>query len=228
LSVSYADISASLLLGIRPDPIQFNFPTKLPQMHINVRATLTNPSVARHFQDADIRITRVLFATESLDCAVMLSTGALILYHFQPGRPGVLPFRESESPLLMILDHVSSSVGSSYWPNFLLLPPLAATACAMCDTGQYFFFGIQSAHGDIIKGFLAVGYADGSMVAVDMRTPRVILQEQGPKSRHSIGIKIHQGHGKDYVVSLQWTVCPLVNGKYFRFTWICDRLANVG
>lgn len=136
LTVSFLDISAGLLLGIRPDPIKHNFPNRLDPLDIDVSTTCANSTIAKHIS-REQRITQVLFASEALDCAVLLSTGVLLVYHFQPGRVDALPYRESESERILVLDHVMAAPGSAFWPGFLVLPPpqSSSTTFSLCDTG---------------------------------------------------------------------------------------------
>ncbi|KAF9074911.1 WD40 containing snare-dependent exocytosis protein [Rhodocollybia butyracea] len=188
LSVRMWDSSALLLHKFRPNPIDCEFPNPLSHLSIDVNAVLTAASVAPKMQDQNPTIQFVEMASESLECAVVLSTGMVVVYQLSSSPNHLPPSEELPDPELLSLKHLASM--DSKFSLYVALSPSTSkvSACALADIG-----------------FLAVSYTDGSLYVVDMRGPKVILRVTKPKSRHSI----HMGSDIDIVSSLLWTISPL-------------------
>ncbi|KAJ3988441.1 WD40 containing snare-dependent exocytosis protein [Lentinula detonsa] len=191
LSVQVWDVSAQLLHKFKPDPVDCDFPNPLPNFTIDTNIVLMAPSVAPKLRTQNHTIQYVKLAPESLECAVVLSSGIIIVYRLVPP-PGTLPsFEELPDPELVSLKHISPGADSKFTPYFALLPTRGqVSACAIADVG-----------------FLAVAYPDGSLFVIDMRGPTIILRHSiKAKSRHSIGIHMST---EDAVICLEWTISPV-------------------
>ncbi|KAJ3908951.1 WD40 containing snare-dependent exocytosis protein [Lentinula edodes] len=194
LSVQIWDVSAQLVQKFKPDPIDCEFPNSLPNLTIDTNVVLMAPFVASKLPVQDHTIQYVRMAAESFECAVVLSSGMVILYQFTSPPDPLPPFEELLDPELLSLRHVFPSPDSTsrFSPFFALSPNRGqVSACALADVG-----------------FLAVAYADGCLFVIDMRGPTVILRHGvKAKSRHSIGL--HVGTDTDPITSLEWTISPI-------------------
>ncbi|KAJ3721812.1 lethal giant larvae like, C-terminal-domain-containing protein [Lentinula raphanica] len=191
LSIHLWDVSAQLLHKFKPDPIDCEFPNPLPNLTIDTNLVLTTPSVASKLLTPELKIQTVELAPDSLECAVVFSSGLVIIYRLV-SPPNTVPFEDLPDAELVSLKHLSpDSSKSKFSPYFALLPTRGQlSACAIADIG-----------------FLAVAYADGSLFVVDMRGPTIILRHGiKTKSRHSLGL--HMGQD-DAIVCLEWTIGPI-------------------
>ncbi|KAF9041832.1 hypothetical protein BDZ89DRAFT_1060198 [Hymenopellis radicata] len=200
LTVHFYDMSTQLLLTVRPDPVDFDFPNPLPHLTIDLNLLVYDPAVAERIvprSDLPVAIHSVHFASESLEVVVTLSTGDLFVFRLYSGQHDPGAYRKSTNPEFVYLDHLTLGRGYRYSPFVMFSPAKGSiTACANCDVG-----------------FMAVGYSDGSLYVIDLRGPTILLR-QGPESkakRHSI---VPLGHRSvDPITSLTWTVSPLSTDK---------------
>lgn len=82
-------------------------------------------------------IQSVYLATESLECAITLATGELILYRLSSIDRVNLAYREVQDRELIIVEHVMSQSNRKYTPYFVLAPGLGAiTSSALSDIGE--------------------------------------------------------------------------------------------
>ncbi|KAJ4485744.1 WD40 containing snare-dependent exocytosis protein [Lentinula aciculospora] len=191
-SVQVWDVSAQLLHKFKPDPIESDFPNPLPNLTLDTNIILTAASVAPKLSSRDLSIKFVKIAPESLECAVVFSSGLIIVYRFVSPPDSVTPFEELVDPELLSLTHLPPSLNSRFSPYFAFLPNRGqVSACALADVG-----------------FFAVTYTDGTLFVVDMRGPAIILRHGiKTKNRHSIGV--HMDPDTDPITCLEWTISPI-------------------
>ncbi|KAI0783299.1 lethal giant larvae like, C-terminal-domain-containing protein [Abortiporus biennis] len=190
LKVRFQDLSAQLLISSDESPLTSSFPNLLPALTIDLTSVLTDPAVftrtSSHFID-EARIDSVFFATESLECAISLKSGDVILYRLISEGTSTSHVNLQDEELIS-MQHIPLQVGERFRPLLMIMSNRGkVTACALSDVG-----------------FLAVAYEDGSTFIVDMRGPRLILRDTvGAKShRHSFLGK----HENEPVTQLTWTV----------------------
>lgn len=81
-------------------------------------------------------IHSIQFAPESLECAVVFTTGELCLYRLQ-SKTGPTSYREAADAELVILDHIPANAGHRFAPYFLLATGRGyLSACALSDIGK--------------------------------------------------------------------------------------------
>ncbi|KAF9469810.1 lethal giant larvae like, C-terminal-domain-containing protein [Collybia nuda] len=195
LTVRFYDISAQLLLGSHPMPVQTSFPNPLVDLTIDVTPLIVEPSVSKwtspsFFEQACIDFVQV--ATESLETAVVFKTGEVALYRLS-GSNDAAYYREAADEDLIILEHVSKYRNARFSPYFMLSPRRGAVeTCALSDIG-----------------FLAISYSDGTLFVVDMRAPQVILRDSPNRKKRNSGIHFSRSESADPVMSMIWCVSPL-------------------
>ncbi len=133
-------MSVQLLIAIRPDPVQYDFPTPLPRLTIDLSLLLLDPLVSMQISTTTaipLSIQSVLFSSESLESAIVLSTGNVLVFRLQDGQHDVPLYRECEDRELTCLEHLGVSAGYKYAPYFILSPSKGSvTACAISDIGK--------------------------------------------------------------------------------------------
>ncbi|KAE9409115.1 hypothetical protein BT96DRAFT_953546 [Gymnopus androsaceus JB14] len=197
LSVQLWDVSAQLLQKFKPDPLDCDFPSPLPNLIIDTNTVLTAAS--------NPYIQFVEMASESLECAIVFSTGMVVIYRLIPPSANPTPREELPDAELLSLKHLSPPMDSRFSPYFALLPDKGqVSACSLADVG-----------------FLAVAYVDGSLYVVDMRGPNIILRHGKSKSRHSMVIGM--GSETDVATCLRWTICPTETDKRLALRLIVGR-----
>ncbi|PPQ79397.1 hypothetical protein CVT25_002667 [Psilocybe cyanescens] len=204
LSVRFFDLSTQLLIpAIASNHIEHEWPAPIPGLTIQLDEIFDDPSIAQVFGNAlsSLSIQSVHVASEALELAILMKTGEVIVYHSSSNRAGVWPPKHSAASQIIMLDHLHPRLGSRLAPYFMFSPGKGPVeACALADTG-----------------FLAVSYKDGSLFAIDMRGPNIILA-RGMEKRHKhtsvlnsahLGSPAGHGSGIDIVMSLSWSVAPL-------------------
>ncbi|KAK7465475.1 Lethal(2) giant larvae sro7 [Stygiomarasmius scandens] len=192
LSVRMWDVSPQLLLSSRPTPIQHYFPHPLLNLHIDLGYLLSEPLVMKKLSGDKPNIQIVKLASETLDCAIVLTTGDVIIEGLIPTSDQVYTSSlNSSDEELTSLQFLPALSGSAYSPLLILTPHKGSvSAIAMSDLG-----------------LLAVAYQDGSLYAIDTRKDRVVVcLDTKEKRRHSSILSIHAD--KDPIVQLLWTICP--------------------
>lgn len=185
LTVRFQDLSAQILVSSEASPLQRRFPNPLPTLTIDLSATLSDAAIATrtsvNFLD-NAQIASAHLAAESLECAVVLRTGEVVLY--RTIHAPVSPRPEDEE--LISLQHIPDQSGFKFRPEFAILAAMGpVTALAISDIG-----------------FMAVAYAAGSLFVIDMRGPKVLLRH-APEARSSF---LHRNQTVNTFTSLTWTV----------------------
>ena len=226
LSVQFFDISTQLTIPVEDGPLEHDWPEALPGLDIRLEDAFDDPAIA---DILSVPIDRVSIhsaqvALEALECAVILSSGEVLIYHPAmnrvPASPKILADTE-----IMLLDHIYVPPGRRLVPYFILAANKGPVeTCALSDIGEYVKFIKPLLGSNTSTGFLAVSYKDGSFTVVDMRGPKIILtREAEKKQRHSITSVKHlhagnpppssnQGSGSDIIKALTWTVTSLDTG----------------
>ncbi|KAG7452249.1 WD40 containing snare-dependent exocytosis protein [Guyanagaster necrorhizus] len=203
LTVRFYDISVQLLVAARPHPVQYDFPTPLPHLTMDLSFLVLDPWVFKQISTtttAPLSIQSVLFSSESLESAVVMSTGNVLVFRLKDEQDNLPPYRECEDRELTYLEHLGVSTGYKYAPYIILSPTKGpTTACAISDIG-----------------FLSVAYGDGSLYIIDLRGPRILFYRD-PKSKarnkHSIGLHLSD-HTSEPFVSLTWTISVLESDNH--------------
>jgi syntaxin-binding protein 5 len=209
LSIRFRDLSAQLLVSSDTAPLQSDFPTYIPELTIDLLSVLAAPSIASHTSHnlvTEARISSVCFATQSLECAVVLHTGEIAVFRQGQG----LPQSSDGGQELISTSHISVPTGGKFHPSFLLVTNRGpATACALSDIGMWSqSFANRKTDvfiNNFLLGFFAAAFQDGSLFVVDMRGPNLILRslpERGANKRRSL---LHR-HEVDPVRELTWTI----------------------
>ncbi|KAK0500667.1 WD40 containing snare-dependent exocytosis protein [Armillaria luteobubalina] len=216
LSVRFYDMSVQLLIATRPDPVQYDFPTPLPHLTVDLSLLLLDPLISMQISTtttAPLSIQSVLFASESLESAIVLSTGNVLVFRLRDGPHNVPPYRECEDRELTCLEHLGVSASYKYAPYVILSPSKGpATACAISDIG-----------------FLSVAYRDGSLYIVDLRGPKILFYlnpKNKAKNRHSIGLHLSD-HASEPIVSLTWTISALESDNHNGIRLIAIRKSGI-
>ncbi|KAH8835562.1 lethal giant larvae like, C-terminal-domain-containing protein [Flagelloscypha sp. PMI_526] len=190
LSIQFHDISSTLLAGIQPHSLQHDFPQPLPGLTIHVDSLLQDPALSKKVPTVN-EIEAVHVALEAQETAVVLHSGDIVLYRV-PSSIG-MPDNDPVEEELILLRGVHS-------PNLAFQPVFAlnakrgsVTACAISDVG-----------------FLAAGYADGTLIIVDMRGPKIIYKTENPAQEKRRSVLLHT-RTSDKVASLTWTISGLSN-----------------
>lgn len=142
-TVQFQDISAQLMLS-SSGLLEHHFPNPMLAFTIDLGSLLTDGSVVMRkppSYSAKASIGSVHLAMESLECAVILKSGDLILYRLGAAAQTLDSiFREAEDKELIVLEHVPRLSGRKYHPYFMLTPGLGAiTACDLSDIGEFYF-----------------------------------------------------------------------------------------
>ncbi|KAL0576712.1 Lethal(2) giant larvae sro7 [Marasmius crinis-equi] len=208
LTVQLWDISSSLLANARPNPIEYEFPNHLPRLSIDLNSVLSDARVAPKLERSANRMIDIVdFTTESLDCAITLSSGEVILYRLR-SHYEECPENLSDKELLS-LSHLSNLSGPKFVPYLL----------ADAKKGNISSISLADA------GLLAVAYQNGSLIVVDTKRPQVILRSDEKAKRHSFGV--HLGHSEaDRFQSLLWTVCPTSSDPQARLRLIAAKTSG--
>ena len=192
--------------------MQASFPNFLPELTIDLVPVLADPVVSTRTSPKFVEDSRIVsshLAPQSLECAVVLQNGAVVVHQLARAANKELQVqRELDDAELVSVAHVTAGAGRRFQPYFVMLAERGpVTALGISDIGtstrtwEYIRFS-QS-----FLGFLAVAYADGSLFVVDMRGPRLLLRSTG--ERRSF---LHRGEA-DPVQALTWTVSGTDSSK---------------
>ncbi|KAF7966227.1 hypothetical protein HWV62_39499 [Athelia sp. TMB] len=187
--------------------LEHHFPNPLDALTVDLAPVLTDSSASKHMAPTLPSKTAISFCrlgAQSLDCAVILTTGELVMYQFTD-RTDQGKHRQSESEDILVLEHVPRLRSGRYHPYFMLAAALGpVTACELCDTA-----------------FLAIAYADGSLFIMDTRMPGVIHRESKSKQKrlHLLG----KNSEVDIFTCLTWTSCRLSGNAQARVRLIASR-----
>jgi syntaxin-binding protein 5 len=221
LTVKFLSANAQLLISSKPDqPIQDYFPQPMPGLTIDIKSLFSDPSVCSRVPPTVVqhaRIESVYLAGESLECAVILDCGHIVIYRLDSSadkKPSLSPPTDKELVIPEQITHLPKRV---FHPFFILSSGRGpVTAFANSDIGNSITlsFWKQRLIGGL--GFLASAYSDGSMFILDLRGPRVILRhgqnlQSKSKLSASLHIRRHIEH-TDPVCALVWTVATCGTG----------------
>ncbi|KIY73582.1 hypothetical protein CYLTODRAFT_365694 [Cylindrobasidium torrendii FP15055 ss-10] len=200
LTIRFYDASTQLLLPVHPEPIDCDFPDPLAHLTIDVTAALSDPSVASRVlptSSIPVGIHSVHFASESLDVAVVLTTGDLLFYRLSQDQRRLNIQRDLDDNAYVSLEHLNFTPSSRYIPACLFSPVQGqVTAFALSDIG-----------------FLSVGYANGALFIIDLRGPSTMLYSNPFSQRRSRASFIPGHRSVDPVASLTWAASPLSSEK---------------
>lgn len=133
-TVQFQDYSAQLLASNRPNPLQHHFPNPLAHLTIDLNSILI-PSICKTTAP-NVGVKSVYFASESLECAIVLENGDVAVYRFKPEPDNPKPYKEASDAELLILEHVISPIDLKFSPYFLLTSGKGpVSACAISDIG---------------------------------------------------------------------------------------------
>ncbi|OJT08434.1 hypothetical protein TRAPUB_617 [Trametes pubescens] len=218
LSVRFLDVSPHLLVSTGPNaPHTSSFPSPIPRLTIELSPLLIDhslglsriqsPSAGYDPRLTTERIDAVHFVPEALECVTVLRSGAVILHKLDvPNTEGAFGQKSLPDDELVSLSHIPPRAGLRYSPAFGVKPHKtrgSVTACALCDVG-----------------FLAVAYASGSLLIIDLRGPKVILRHD-PDLHSSSGF-LHKHSDAEPVLSLSWTCCSMASDPDVRLRLICS------
>ncbi|KAJ7459170.1 WD40 containing snare-dependent exocytosis protein [Mycena galericulata] len=209
-ALQFHDISAQLLLVSDSAPIQNHFPRPLPSLTIDLRSLLTDAAVVKKtspsFHEQAV-VQTAYFAHQSLECAIQLASGEVVVYRLKSGSTNPPQFKEAVDDELVPLAHVLTPQESRFSPYFLLTTGKPVSACAISDIG-----------------FLAVAYTE-SLIVIDMRGPRVMFRRGRDKKKDRMSL-IHASDSANSVASLTWAVTPLENDPQLRVRLIVGHISG--
>ena len=132
-------MSAQLLIPTNATLLDEDFPKPLPGLTIHLDDLLEDSSVftiLKPYVDT-LTIQSVHVAPEALECAIVLTSGDIVIYHSVISPPKIIT-----DTGIMLLDHIRPTIpGRRFEPYFMLTPnrgPIAT--CAMSDTGSFVLF----------------------------------------------------------------------------------------
>ena len=126
-----------LLIPPASSPFTSAFPRALPGLSIDVLSLLGSPEMAAHgFASftGQARIDDVQLAIESLEIALVLSGGEVLLYRMTDHAGAVR--RELLDKQLVSLEHVPVAEGLRFKPYFLIKAEGPVTAFSISDVGE--------------------------------------------------------------------------------------------
>ncbi|KAF8704376.1 Lethal giant larvae(Lgl) like, C-terminal, partial [Rhizoctonia solani] len=195
--VRFYDSSSQLVLN--PTPLQFEHPQPLPNLNIDPHWTISHPLLQKTLTASPAcrntnapptyvhsRVQSVHFSPSSLDCALVLAHGWVVLYQFtQEGTP--VPFEVNEpSDGLIDLRPMSFEDDEGFRPVCLVAENMRGEVTCAELSGA---------------GFMAIGYEDCSIVILDLRGPTVL-------ARHEPHIEQGKRSAQDGPVrSFRWSQC---------------------
>ncbi|OBZ79198.1 Lethal(2) giant larvae SRO7 [Grifola frondosa] len=191
LSLRFLDLSAQLLPSPNADhrarPI-----THRPLTRPFQPTYTSDPGSSTQIKE---RVEAVHFAPESLECVVVLRSGAVVLFRLDMLSSGIAyGTQEMQDEELVSLAHTCVRDGVRFCPVFGVKPHQKrgpVSACAISDIG-----------------FLAIAYQSGALLLVDLRGPHVILRSDVNASGERSSF-LHRHSQSEPIVSLTWTVCRL-------------------
>jgi syntaxin-binding protein 5 len=137
LSIRFLDVSVQLLIPSSSSPFTSAFPRALPDLSIDVLALIGSPEIATHGLASfagQARIDDIQLATESLEVALVLSGGEVLLYRMMD-RQGTVE-RELLDKQLVSLEHVLVAEGLRFKPYFMIKAEAPVTAFSISDIGE--------------------------------------------------------------------------------------------
>jgi syntaxin-binding protein 5 len=155
-TIRFQDISSRLL---SPSPLRFEYPQPLPHLTIDLSHLLSDPSI-RSLLDTTYQVQSVHFAHESLECAILLRSGIVVIYKFGESSEEAddrafavhAPEEKGEKEEIVPLRHLANWNRDGFKPVCLVnLSAGAASSCAMSDIGGSLFL-LLPRHVSLIAG----------------------------------------------------------------------------
>ncbi|KAI0718934.1 lethal giant larvae like, C-terminal-domain-containing protein [Cerioporus squamosus] len=213
LTIHFLDLSSQLLNGTSPEaPLATSFPSPIPRLTIELAPILIDPSLGlTGSTDYDPRLAKqrihaVHFAPESLECVTVLRSGAVILHRIDvPADAASFGQQTLPDEELVSLSHLRARKGLRYSPVFAIRPSAArgqVTSCALSDVG-----------------FLAVAYASGLLLIIDLRGPRVLLRSTSRP--HGGSSFLHRHSESEPIQRLTWACCKLSTDAQHQMRLLC-------
>ena len=205
-----------LLIPKPPCPFTSEFPHTLPLLSIDILALAGLPEIESHLSsgfDEKARIIDVQLAVESLEVGLVLSGGEVLVYRMADRQS--VTARQLPDKRLVSLEHVPVADGLRFKPYFLITAELPVTAFAISDVGEHSSHTYDLFFPYVLPlGFASVAYTDGSLIVIDMRGPRVILQVgKAQQTTHHHGFLHRDSPGAHPVLSLTWAISGVKSGK---------------
>ncbi|KAF7337490.1 WD40 containing SNARE-dependent exocytosis protein [Mycena sanguinolenta] len=207
-AVQFHDMSAQLLVASGA-PIENHFPKPLPGLTIDLQTVLTTSAIVQKTSPSFLEhaiVHTAHLARQSLECAVQLASGEVIVYRLKAEIPQSHQFAETQDEELVPLGHVLTPDDSRFAPYFLLTTGKPVSAFAISDIG-----------------FLAVAYSE-SLIVVDMRGPRVILRRGRDKKKDRMSALHSADHA--HISSLTWTISTIEHDPQLRVRLIVSHVSG--
>jgi hypothetical protein len=214
LTIHFLDISVQLLIPKPPSPFTSAFPRSLPSLSIDVLALACLPEIALHLPSGfseRARINEVQLAIESLEVGLVLNGGEMLVYRMADHQGATA--RQLPDKRLVSLEHVPVSDGLRFKPYFLVTAESPVSTFAISDVGEHAGPLCEPFPYLFSLGFASVAYTNGSLIVIDMRGPRVILQAgKAQQTTHHHGFLHRNSPSTDPVLSLAWTISGVKSG----------------
>lgn len=204
-----------LLIPKPPSPFTSAFPRSLSPLTIDVLALAGLSEVGAHLTSdfsERARITDVQLAVESLEVGLVLTGGEVLVYRIADHQS--VTARQLPDKRLVSLEHIPVTDGLRFKPYFLVKAESTVSAFAISDVGEHASCIYEPFPYMFSLGFASVAHANGSLIVIDMRGPRVILQVgKAQQSTHSHGFLHRNSPSIDPVLSLAWAISGVKSGK---------------
>ena len=217
LTIRFLDISVQLLIPKPPSPFTSAFPHVLPFLSIDVLALAGLPEITAHLSSdfaEKARIIDVQLAVESLEVGLVLNGGEVLVYRMADRQD--VTARQLPDKRLVSLEHVPVADGLRFKPFLLVTAEssVRVSAFAISDVGEHSRYTYDSFFYLPSLGFASVAHTNGSLIVIDMRGPRVILQVgKAQQTTHHHGFLNRNSPGTDPVLSLTWAISGVKSGK---------------
>jgi len=144
LTVQFSDLSAHLLVGIPPDPLQQHFPQQLHDLTIDMNRALLDPVLSKRITPeltSHPVIQSIHLAPETLECIVVFKSGEIFVYRLS--HSAGTDSRETHDAEILMLDYLVPLEKSRYSPFCMINAGKGAvTASAICDIGGYSYHNL--------------------------------------------------------------------------------------
>jgi syntaxin-binding protein 5 len=137
MTIRIQDLDAHLLTSSPEDPLPSSFPRLANELAIDVLELLADSAVSEHFppivlQNVDIQ--SVQLSSYTLDVAIVLTTGEVIVYHLDGSASD---YWESVDNEVICVQHVVGSSARRFHPSLMLRAQRGSVvAYSMSDIGS--------------------------------------------------------------------------------------------
>ena len=143
LTIRFRDLSAQLLVSSDTTPLRTYFPNPLPWLTIDVLSVLADPSVATRTSPKLVEEAHIVashLALESLECAVVLRSGEIVVFRQGPStRERPVQQLDLDDQELISTAHIPIIDEGIFRPLFVMLAGRGSvTACCLADIGTLF------------------------------------------------------------------------------------------